>query len=76
MVGLRINTCFIPLSCVTRLNALFASKHSLMTVLTDGGESGMYTRCLLLDASNFSGFGVCVLELSLPGILRFWHGFL
>jgi hypothetical protein len=26
---------------VTRSNALFASKHSLMTVLSDGGDSGM-----------------------------------
>jgi hypothetical protein len=32
---------------VTRSNAVFASKHSLMTVVPDGGDSGVYTRCLL-----------------------------
>jgi hypothetical protein len=74
MVSLGINTCFIPLSC--QLRGLFASKHSLMTVLSDGGESVASDRRLLPDASSFTGFGVSVSDHSLPGILRIWPGFL
>jgi hypothetical protein len=54
MVSLGINTCFIPLSC--QLRGLFASKHSLMTVLSNGGDSGVSDRRLLPDASSFTGF--------------------
>jgi hypothetical protein len=58
MASLGINTCFISLSC--QLRGLFASKRSLMTALSDGGESGASDRRLLPDASSFSGFGVSV----------------
>ena len=49
---------------VTRSNALFASKDSLMTDLSDGGDSVVSTRCLLPDVSSFTGFGVSVSDHS------------
>jgi hypothetical protein len=67
-VSLGINTCFSPLSC--QLRGLFASKYSLMTVVSDGVDSGASDRRWLPDASSFTGFGLSVSDYSLPGILR------
>jgi len=65
MVSIGINTGFIPISC--QLRGLFASKHSLMTVLSDGGESGASDRRLLPVASSFHWFRCVCLRPFLAG---------